>query len=394
MNKLKKGFLSFTVLSVLIAGSLPATAAATGWPVSDVGLLAYLSNSAAGGVVTDNGGVISLLTQISSDLQHTSTQNTELAKNKANTDAVLDKLGLENQAALSRRPGSNACYSATSTLANGGGSSNTASNSTSSGKAVVNSVINASSPGPESKNFVQERITNSFCSEDDVRYNRGGCTSTGEYPSGDVDGGALSGAPLTQVQVGTSDAIRSDTYTKEQAVKIQTLVKNATTNLVPEDLKDKGSSNTSAGVAYKTQLSAYQAKATLAASALNDQIALRTEMPSLNSQQQNSWSGYKDNWKVWTGKDAPEKPSEFDLIVGGVYSRYADMKWNTSVQTMNTEELLRESVMQNALTNKMLLELLKNQQKQTQLSAASLGSQLQPVNYQSLNNMRDQISHN
>ena len=61
MNKFKKAVLTLSISSALIFTS---NANATGWPVSDVGLLSYLSNSAAGGIVTDNGGVISLLNSI------------------------------------------------------------------------------------------------------------------------------------------------------------------------------------------------------------------------------------------------------------------------------------------------------------------------------------------
>lgn len=389
MRIFKKAFLATS----LIAGISISNANATGWPVSDVGLLSYLSNSAAGGVVTDNGGVISLLNAINTNLDHALSQNTELSKSATNSDALLNKLQLQNQAALNRLPDANACYAATSAAAGGGASASTASGSAGAAKAAMQNVINATSPGPESKNFAQERIDNSFCSQSDRDNNVGGCTSVGQYPAGDVDGGALSGAPFTQVQLNT-DTVRSDTYTADQAKKIQTLVKNATVNIAPEDIKDKGSANTSAGIAYKTYLTSYQAKATLAQSVLNDQVAMRTEMKTLNSAQQNAWANQSPHWQEWLGKDAPAKPSEYDLINGAVASRYADVKWQTDVGTMNETDALREQNRQSAVTNKLLLLLVENQMKANQLLAAQLGTQLQPVNYKQLNDIRDQMTRN
>lgn len=392
MNNFKKAVLALSICSATL---ITTNANAAGWPVSDIDLLSYLSNSAAGGVVTDNGGVISLLNSITTQLDSIKEQNKQLATGTTNSDSLLNQLDLQNKAALSRTPDANACYSATSTGAGGGAAGNTASGSAGAAKAAVQNIINADSPAPETKNFALERVQHGFCSDLDVKYNVGGCTAVGTYPAGDVDGGALSGAPFTAAQQVT-DAVRPDTYTADQAEKIQTLVKNATANIAPEDIKDKGAANTATGIAYKTMLSSYQAKATLAQAVVNDQVALRTEMKTMSTTQQNAWGNYSPHWQEFFGSatPTPPKPSEYDLLNGAVASRYAYEKWQTDVGTMNEIDAAREQNRQLALTNKLIFMMLNEQMKANQLLASQLGQQIQPVNYNQLNQIKDQITRN
>lgn len=377
-------------IGVLLSLSYLNHANATGWPVSDVGLLSYLSNSAAGGVVTDNGGVISLLNQIESDLSHLSSQSTNLAQNSADAANLRDKFGLQDQSTLSRTPDANACYSASNAASGGAGTSSTGSSSTSADSNSRNDVVNAQAGDLQTKDVVYSRQENGFCSNDDVKYKRGNCSSVGTYPKADIDGGGLSGAPLTGAEL-ASDLPRRDVYTADEAQKTRALVKNATSNMPVEEIKDATKANTPAGAYFSALLSAYQSKSLLAQSADNDQVAMKTEIKNLTSEQSSTWSNLSSSWKSWFGVDAPPKPSEWALVKGQVYSRYADPVWQEKTGSMSEQDGVRELVRMEALNGKMMTVVIELLMKNNQLQAASLGNSIQPVTYDSLTQARKAV---
>lgn len=385
-NPIKK----ILVLSVLLSTSHITNAAATGWPVSDIGLLSYLSNSAAGGVVTDNGGVISLLNQIESDLSHLSSQNTNLSQSASDAQNLRDKFGLQDQSTISRRPDANAYYSASNAASGGAATSSTGGSSTSAQNSSRSDVLNAQAGDLQTKDVVYSRQENGFCSDDDVKYRRGNCSSVGLYPKADVDGGGLDGAPLTADEV-ASNLPRRDVYTADEAEKTRSLVKNATTNLPVEEIKDVKKANTPAGAYFGSLLATYQAKSLLAQSADTDQIAMKTEIKNLTSEQSTTWSNLSSSWKTWFGIDAPAKPSEWALIKGQVYSRYADPQWQQKTGSMSVEDAVRELVRQEALNGKMQTVMIELLMKNNQLQAASLGNAIQPVTYDSLTQARKAV---
>lgn len=388
-SKFKK--IALVLAGTLCLGSFPASAIATGWPVSDVGLLAYLSNSAAGGIVADNGGVISLLNQIESDLAHISSQNTSLAQNSDTADNLRAQRAMSNQLLLDRLPDNNACYAISAANSGGAASSSTNRSATSAGQSAMNTVLTAVSTGPEAKNKMFARAENGFCSDDDRTYNRGGCTSVGEYPKADVDAGALDGAPRTSTEI-ASGSPRRDYYTTDEAKKMnEGLVPNVTSNLGVKDIDDKSLANSTNGVLFGAQLSAYQAKSLLAQKANNDQIAMKTEINNgLTGEQQTIWNKNSSQWQNWFGFSNP-KPTEWNLIKGQVYSRYADNDWLTSTATMPEEAASREMVRMQALALKMQLEQMKLQMTNNQLLSALLGNAIQPVTYDGLNGLRSKL---
>ncbi|WP_368656976.1 hypothetical protein [Pantoea agglomerans] len=377
-------------LSVLLSLSHVTNAAATGWPVSDVGLLAYLSNSAAGGVVADNGGVISLLNQIESDLAHISTQNKNLTQNANDAENQRSKWSLQDQASLSRIPDAQACYSASNASMGSAGSSGASSKATSSDVQAKNRVEQAVSTSPQSKNNIYERSENQLCSDDDAKYGRGGCSAPGQYPNADIDGGGLSGAPLTASEI-ASGKTRRDVYTNDEAKKTQFLVLNTTSNLPIEDIKDKAQGNTSEGVLFATKLKSYQAKSLLAQSALDRIVASNTEIDNMNAEQQNVWSSLSSVWKKLTGTDAPAKPSSDSIMKVQVLKRYTDEDWQTDVASMNEVDALRELNRQSAIKNMLAYDNNKKLDTVIQLLAAQLGNSIQPVNADDLQEMKTKI---
>lgn len=386
-SKFKK--LSLILTTTLCLSSTPAFALAAGWPVSDIDLLAYLSNSAAGGVITDNGGVISLLNQIESDLSHISSQNTNLAQNADSAQNLRDKLALSNQMLLNSIPDDNACYAASSGSSGGSASGGTSAAATSYQKTAKDSVLEAVSTGPQAKNFMYERAQKGLCSEDDQKYNRGGCTSVGQYPKADIDAGGISGAPQSSSDIASNNT-RRDYYTSTEATLTNDfLVKNLTSNLPVKDIDDKAKANSTNGVLFGSLLSSYQAKSLLAQKADSDQIALKT-VSNLTSEQQKIWDENSDQWSTWFGFSDP-KPTEWNLIKAQVYSRYADNKWLASTANMDETTSNREIMRMQALALKMQLEQMNLQMTNNQLLAAILGNSIQPVTYDSLNNLRDKL---
>ena len=61
---------------------------------------------------------------------------------------------------------------------------------------------------------------------------------------------------------------------------------------------------------------------------------------------------------------------------------------------MNEIDAAREQHRQLALTNKLIFMMLNEQMKANQLLASQLGQQIQPVNYNQLNQIKDQITRN
>ncbi|THB82736.1 hypothetical protein E1N66_19390 [Pantoea allii] len=384
MKRLNKSIVAASILTAFTMSN----ANATGWPVSDVGLLAYLSNSAAGGVVTDNGGVISLLKQVESDLSQITAQNTSLAKSNNDAQNQRGKWALGDNAKLSRMPDANACYAVTGSGSNGAASSSTGAFQTGSQLTAKNDVVNAVSTGPQSKNSRYERVASGFCSDDDAKYNRGGCTGAGQYPNADIDAGGLDGAPLTSGDIASNQPRKQD-YSSEEAEKAKSLVKNATSNLPVQPITNKNYSNSVNGLYFSTNLASYQAKSLLAQKADNDIIAYKTEIPEskLTSEQLTSWNDNKSNWFKWFGTNDP-KPTEWNLILAQVYGRYANEKWQTLLSTMTADESSRETNRQLAVLTKLETDKMKIQMTTNQLLAALLGNSIQPVTNEKLEAMK------
>lgn len=385
---LNKKILAATILLSFVPVS---NATATGWPVSDIGLLAYLSNSAAGGVVTDNGGVISLLKQVESDLAQISAQNTSLTKSANDADNQRGKWALADNASLSRMPDSNACYAISAASSGGAASASSGSSKTSAETAAKDNVVSAVSAGPQSKNSRYERASDGFCSDDDAKYHRGGCTGAGQYPNGDIDAGGLDGAPLTSGEL-ASNAVRRDYYTTDEASKARSLVENVTSNLPAEPITNKDYANSVNGLYYSTNLASYQAKALLAQKANLEQIAVKTEIEpgKLTGEQQTIWSDIASKWQGWFGFSNP-KPTEWNLIKGQVYNRYANDKWLTKTSDMTVDESNREILRLLSLMSKMQLMQLQYQMTSNQLGSAQLGATIQPITYNQLQQIKKDV---
>ncbi|EOU6128925.1 hypothetical protein ACN937_002328, partial [Escherichia coli] len=246
------------------------------------------------------------------------------------------------------------------------------------------------------------------CSEDDVKYNRGGCNTIGQYPDKDKSASSLITPPLSKSDA-LSNKVSNQSYSVEQMEVAEAAKRNLIGNLPVEPLKNKGLEDTTEGREYLSAFSSFVSRSTAGTNAIDSILAMKkASNVSVNSRGAKigstlgstqganlAWSDASVKSKYATlfpGTTFPDNPSEWEMLRYEIYSRYADTTgadaWQVKISSADEKETAHEQARMQALDLRLQMLQIERTEDTNILLAALLGQQLQPVDKQMLNNLK------
>ncbi|WP_407579548.1 hypothetical protein [Citrobacter koseri] len=381
-------------MSIAFAFSLLyAENALAAYPVTNYTLDPYLMG------FTSGNGLIETLVSMNDKLAQATITANENQKNAvvSNATQAIQEQRMKN--ILNRMPDSNACEEITSAGGRGSAGSNTSSAKEALSEDSVAMFTSADTGVNEAKKNIMGRVSIDVCSEDDVKYNRGGCSSIGAYPDKDKSATSLTTPPLSKSDI-NQNKVANQSYDVNQMKVADAAKRNVIGNLPPEPVKDKNLENTIKGREYLSAFSSFVARSTAGTNAIDSILAMKKAGDvSVNSRGANIGSGLGSTVGAnlaWTdasvqakyatlfpGAEFPPKPSEWEMLRYEIYSRYADTTgadaWQVKISSADEKEALREIARMQAIQLRLTMLQVERQEDANIIAAAALGQQLQPV---------------
>ncbi|MDJ7049506.1 hypothetical protein LEC33_25525 [Salmonella enterica] len=389
-------------VSVLCFSVLYTNTAFAVWPVTNYTLDPYLMG------FTSGNGLIETLVSMNDKLAQATITANENQKNAvvSNANQAIQEQRMKNM--LSRLPDVNACEEVTSAGGRGSAGANTSSAKDALVESSVKMFTMADTERNEAKKNILGRVSIDVCSEQDVKFNRGGCSSIGQYPDRDKSASSLTTPPLS-----TSDAnankVPNQSYDVNQMKVANAAKRNLIGNLPVEPLNNKGLEDTSEGREYLSAFSTFVSRATAGTNAIDSILAMKKSGDvSVNSRGMNigsnlgstvgaslAWNDASVKAKYATllpGATFPKKPSEWEMLRYEIYSRYADTTgsdaWQVKISSADERETAHEQARMQALDLRLQMLQIERTEDTNILLAALLSQQLQPVDKQMLNNLK------
>lgn len=364
------------------------------WPVANYTLDPYLMG------FTSGNGLIETLVSMNDKLAQATISNNENQKNQSlsNANQAIQEQRMQN--ALKRTPSANACQEVTSSGGRGAAGSGTGAAKQALSDSSVEMFTKAEDPRAEGYKNTKGRVDLKVCSAEDVTYNRGGCSTIGQYPDKDKSATSLTAPPLSQSDA-NNQKVPNQSYTDEQLKIAETVKRNLIGNLPVEPINDKELENTSEGREFLSAFASFTTRSTAGTNAIDSILAMKKSSDvSVNSRGANIGSGlgstqganlaWNDNtvqtkYKIlFPGAEFPPKPSEWEMLRYEVYSRYADTTgadaWQVAISVADEKESLREIARMQAIQLRLTMIQIERQEDANIIAAAQIGSELQPVN--------------
>lgn len=247
-----------TVVSALCFSVLYTNTAFAVWPVTEEVLTPYLMGASPQSM---GNGIIETLVSMNDKLAQATITANENQKNAvvSNASQAIQEQRMKN--ILNRIPDANACEEVTSAGGRGAAGSNTSSAKEALSENSVKMFTQANTGINEAKKNIMGRVSISVCSEDDVKYNRGGCNTIGQYPDKDKSASSLTTPPLSKSDA-LSNKVSNQSYSVEQIEVAEAAKRNLIGNLPVEPLKNKGLEDTTEGREYLSAFSSFVSRST------------------------------------------------------------------------------------------------------------------------------------
>ena len=394
-----------TVVSALCFSVLYTNTAFAVWPVTEEVLTPYLMGASPQSM---GNGIIETLVSMNDKLAQATITANGNQKNAvvSNASQAIQEQRMKN--ILNRIPDANACEEVTSAGGRGAAGSNTSSAKEALSENSVKMFTQANTGINEAKKNIMGRVSISVCSEDDVKYNRGGCNTIGQYPDKDKSASSLTTPPLSKSDA-LSNKVSNQSYSVEQIEVAEAAKRNLIGNLPVEPLKNKGLEDTTEGREYLSAFSSFVSRSTAGTNAIDSVLAMKkASNVSVNSRGAKigstlgstqganlAWSDASVKNKYATlfpGTTFPDNPSEWAMLRYEIYSRYADTTgadaWQVKISSADEKETAHEQARMQALDLRLQMLQIERTEDTNILLAALLGQQLQPVDKQMLNNLK------
>ncbi|EJF2873886.1 hypothetical protein M8E79_004508, partial [Salmonella enterica] len=375
------------------------------WPVTEEVLTPYLMGASPQSM---GNGIIETLVSMNDKLAQATITANENQKNAvvSNASQAIQEQRMKN--ILNRIPDANACEEVTSAGGRGAAGANTSSAKEALSENSVKMFTQANTGINEAKKNIMGRVSISVCSEDDVKYNRGGCNTIGQYPDKDKSASSLITPPLSKSDA-LSNKVSNQSYSVEQIEVAEAAKRNLIGNLPVEPLKNKGLEDTTEGREYLSAFSSFVSRSTAGTNAIDSVLAMKkASNVSVNSRGAKigstlgSTQGANLAWldasvknkyaTLFPGTTFPDNPSEWEMLRYEIYSRYADTTgadaWQVKISSADEKETAHEQARMQALDLRLQMLQIERTEDTNILLAALLGQQLQPVDKQMLNNLK------
>lgn len=393
------------ITCVIYCTMLYANPAAAVYPVTNYTLDPYLMGRSPQSM---GNGLIETLVSMNDKLAQATITANENQKNAvvSNASQAIQEQRMKN--ILNRIPDANACAEVTSAGSRGAAGANTSSAKEALAENSVKMFTQASTGINEAKKNIMGRVSIEVCSEDDVKYNRGGCSTIGQYPDKDKSASSLITPPLSKSDA-LSNKVSNQSYSAEQMSVAEAAKRNLIGNLPVEQLNNKGLEDTTEGREYLSAFASFISRSTAGTNAIDSILAIKkASNVSVNSRGANigsslgstqgaslAWSDASVKSKYATlfpGTTFPDNPSEWEMLRYEIYSRYADTTgadaWQVKISSADEKETAHEQARMQALDLRLQMIQIERTEDTNILLAALLGQQLQPVDKQVLNNLK------
>ncbi|SXF08894.1 Uncharacterised protein [Klebsiella variicola] len=388
--------------SALCFSMLYANTAFAVWPVTEEILTPYLMGAKTG------DGIVETLVSMNDKLAQATITANENQKNAvvSNANQAVQEQRMKN--ILDRIPDANACEEITSAGGRGSAGANTSSAKDAFAENSVKMFTEAKDDKGQGIDNVFGRVSIDVCSELDVKYNRGGCTSIGQYPDRDKSASTLTTPPLSKSDI-NQNKVANQSYDVYQMKVADAAKRNLVGNQPLQPLNDKNLENTKEGRDYLSAFSTFVARSTAGTNAIDSILAMKKASNiSVNSRGANIGSGLGSTqgaslaWKdaavkakyetLFPGTTFPNDPSEWEMLRYEIYSRYADTTgsdaWQTKISVADERETAHEQARMQAVDLRLQMIQIERTEDTNILLAALLSQQMQPITKEYLNTLK------
>lgn len=349
----------------------------------------------------NGNGLLPLLSSINDKLGKSNASEAQSASN-ADTAArariydqrmvELKAAGVPTQEAFKR-----ACVAITSrmTSAQGHGAargSSDAIRSSREAEAVIEERIHTpGTPTEKIADLVRHRQANGFCDSTDVKNGFPACSSAGAMPSADIRSSSLTLGATAAASDPTNGSLSAAQVAAAQAYIVNTLP-------MPPTIPSPAALETARGKEFLATLNRFTARGSSASTAMNNILASHRAVPltvqgaAETSPMMKDWNARAADWATIFGPQVkyPTAPSERDMMRYEVFHYYVSPDYQRSISTFTGDAagLLsaeRESLKQQALTNRILFQLLQRQEDANLMLAQLVSQEIDPVTTESLN---------
>lgn len=246
-------------------------------------------------------------------------------------------------------------------------------------------------PTQKVADLVRSRSNNGFCDKQDAENRFPGCTAKGDLPNADVRASSLTLGATTAASDPTNGSLDA-----KQAAAARAYIMN--TVPMPPTMPSPAALETESGKRYLVGLNRFTARSAASSTAMNNILASHQAVPlTVNGQAESSpmmrdWAERKKDWETIFGPQVayPGSPSERDMMRYEVFHYYISPYYQNFLSTLAGDprgEVMtgREMLKQQALTNRILFQLLQRQEDANVMMAQLLNQQMDPVSTTSLN---------
>lgn len=228
-----------------------------------------------------------------------------------------------------------------------------------------------------------------YCSKEDVENGAPGCDGqdVGALPSADNRG-----TSLTIGATSTPSAPSNGSLSPQQAAAAQAYILK--TAAMPPNIPSPDALEKEAGKQFLAALDRFTARQSASGDALNNILSSHRQIPytvnggSETSPSQKNWATKQDEWGTIFGPKIafPAIPSERDMLRYEVFHFYASPQYTKFVGTINSEIVAsREIIKQQALTNRLLFQMIQRQEDANMMMAQILNQNMDPLTTEALN---------
>lgn len=245
-------------------------------------------------------------------------------------------------------------------------------------------------PTQKVADLVRSRSNNGFCDKQDAENGFPGCTSEGDLPNADVRASSLTLGATTAASDPSNGSLNA-----KQAAAARAYIMN--TVPMPPVMPSTAALETESGKRYLVGLNRFTARSAASSTAMNNILASHQAVPlTVNGQAESSpmmrdWAERKKDWETIFGPQVayPGSPSERDMMRYEVFHYYISPYYQNFLSTLAADprgEVMtgREMLKQQALTNRILFQLLQRQEDANVMMAQLLNQQMDPVSTASL----------
>ncbi|WP_337263687.1 MULTISPECIES: conjugal transfer protein TraW [unclassified Serratia (in: enterobacteria)] len=325
-----------------------------------LGSILSTTQQIGGAVSAGNDKIAAMIQQSTENLQQYATyaqqvQNLEQARRSYTVpDAICSESASGQASQIARQAGAKQA-----SLASGGGVSNTA----------IKKVLSSKPAAPEQSQFATAEIHRSYCTQEDADAWGELCNGVSNLPGGDKQIRSLLAGG------GAEDKAPELTFTQEQTDAAMMYLKNSSRRSVGRALK-KGEVKTDSGRQYigmttehdAIQSAAEQPQLAMVAASQPNEATKDVLAETLQTPSSKAW--YDQNASAEARRTGMMSLREFEAFE--VNRRYANTDYQTDLQNMDGDNLVRESIRVQSLQNALLLGI----KQQLQESAILSGQQL------------------